>query len=204
MLELAHILVVGQPSEATRTLVFELQQRGYRVTGVAQDLEFAAQLAEDSHVALVSLSSPAAFDVIAIGRALIAHGGISVLYVMPQLDSELLAAARESRPHGFLFEPFTMEALCGSIELVRPLRVAEPKAGYMRELDDEMQLTPREQEVFDALLQGMRPPEIARTFFISIHTVRRHAQAVFRKRGVHSQIELMHRFGAGGPRTKTK
>jgi two-component system response regulator FixJ len=200
MLDLVQILVVDDDHDASRALVQTLGRHGYVVRGVTSAIESALTLARTAHVALVTLSPSATFDATAIARALINQCDIAVLYVVERIDDALLRRARETCPNGFIFEPYTAEALYGAIEVTRPLRASDITASYSRELTDERQLTPREREIFDAMLRGMRPPEIARTFFISVHTVRRHAQAVFRKLDVHSQIELMNRYGAGGTR----
>ena len=51
--------------------------------------------------------------------------------------------------------------------------------------------SPRESEIIDALAGGERVAAIARTFSISTHTVRNHLKSIYRKLGVHSQIELL-------------
>lgn len=181
-----------------------LGARGYRVCGVESELGRVLTIARSVHIALIALSPYSTFDAIATAHALLQQGDIAVLFVVEQLDDALLLRARETHPSGFIFQPYSAEALYGAIEVTRPLRVAEPSHSYARELNEETQLTPRECEIFEAMLHGKRPPELARTLFISVHTVRRHAQAVFRKLGVHSQIELMNRYGAGGPRHKAK
>jgi DNA-binding NarL/FixJ family response regulator len=53
------------------------------------------------------------------------------------------------------------------------------------------QLSPREREILDALAAGQRVGSIARGFGISAYTVRNHLKAIFRKLGVHSQVELL-------------
>jgi DNA-binding NarL/FixJ family response regulator len=52
-------------------------------------------------------------------------------------------------------------------------------------------LTHREQEIVRLLCTGQRVPTIARSLYLSPHTVRNHLKAVFRKVGVRSQIELL-------------
>lgn len=61
-------------------------------------------------------------------------------------------------------------------------------------------LSAREREVMRLLLDGGRPAAIARLLSISPHTVRNHVKAIFRKLGVHSQMDLICRFRPG-PRT---
>jgi DNA-binding NarL/FixJ family response regulator len=56
-------------------------------------------------------------------------------------------------------------------------------------------LSRREREVLRLLLANQRPQVIARHLFISPYTVRNHRQAIFNKLNVHSQTELVFRFG---------
>lgn len=54
------------------------------------------------------------------------------------------------------------------------------------------QLTTRELEIVARLLDGDRPPEIAKKLFLSQSTVRNHLASVFAKVGVTSQQELLN------------
>jgi DNA-binding NarL/FixJ family response regulator len=55
-------------------------------------------------------------------------------------------------------------------------------------------LSPREREIVGAVLSGKRVSAVARTLDISPHTVRNHLKSIFRKLGVHSQVELLGRL----------
>ncbi len=61
-----------------------------------------------------------------------------------------------------------------------------------RELDV---LSDREREVVGLLLRGPRIAQVAKRLCISEHTVRNHLKAVFRKLNIHSQSELVERYG---------
>ncbi len=52
-------------------------------------------------------------------------------------------------------------------------------------------LTRRERDVLQLLLDGRRVSSIARSLYLSPHTVRNHLKAIFRKLGAHSQSELL-------------
>ena len=56
-------------------------------------------------------------------------------------------------------------------------------------------LSTRELEVVQALRQGLRLSEVARVLSISHHTARNHLKHVFKKLGVHSQVELLSLMG---------
>ena len=64
--------------------------------------------------------------------------------------------------------------------------------GSRTRLDD---LSPREREVFDILLQGYSNQRISEHLFISVKTVETHRSSINRKLGVHSTGELV-RFAA--------
>jgi DNA-binding NarL/FixJ family response regulator len=68
---------------------------------------------------------------------------------------------------------------------------AHPSGGFSEhQLRD---LSIREREVLDHIGQGRRVSQIAKTLFISDHTVRNHLKAIFRKLDVHSQGEIIRR-----------
>ena len=56
----------------------------------------------------------------------------------------------------------------------------------------------RELEVVGALKRGLRLSQIARSLGISAHTARNHLKRVYRKLGVHSQVELLSVLASGG------
>jgi DNA-binding NarL/FixJ family response regulator len=55
----------------------------------------------------------------------------------------------------------------------------------------EERLSRREREILRAVSSGQRVASVARLLAISPHTVRNHLKAIFRKVGVHSQVELL-------------
>jgi DNA-binding NarL/FixJ family response regulator len=81
----------------------------------------------------------------------------------------------------------------GGIERRNPadaLRVARGPGG------DAAELSRREREIVGALASGQRVASVAASLRISTHTVRNHLKAVYRKFGVHSQVELLGRLRA--------
>lgn len=55
-------------------------------------------------------------------------------------------------------------------------------------------LSTREREILEWMLRGQRVASIAPALRISSHTVRNHVKSIFRKLGVHSQLELVGRY----------
>lgn len=66
--------------------------------------------------------------------------------------------------------------LCG-----QSFRVVVAKAG---QIDSPLDLTPRQRVVVELIAQGLRNREIAQRLGISLHTVRRHVEALLKRLGV--------------------
>jgi DNA-binding CsgD family transcriptional regulator len=62
--------------------------------------------------------------------------------------------------------------------------------------ENNLDLTPREQEIFTMLLTGKAPKEIAYTLKISYYTVNFHQKNLYRKLGIQSRAELFARYSA--------
>jgi len=71
--------------------------------------------------------------------------------------------------------------------------------------DNAPNLTPREQEIFDKLLGGSTPKEIAYNLNVSYDTVISHQKSLYRKVGVHNINEFLVKFRqTGGEENKRK
>lgn len=73
------------------------------------------------------------------------------------------------------------------------LRVRTPERSFEADSDawPSHLLTPREIEVLAAMATGQSNKEIARLLAISLHTVKFHIEAIFRKLGVRSRTEAV-------------
>jgi DNA-binding CsgD family transcriptional regulator len=74
-------------------------------------------------------------------------------------------------------------------EYSRPIARAEAISAK-----NNLDLTPREEEIFTMLLSGRAPKEIAYTLKISPYTVNFHQKNLYRKLGIQSRAELFARF----------
>jgi DNA-binding NarL/FixJ family response regulator len=83
------------------------------------------------------------------------------------------------------------------LEEITASRVVPSLAGDDERVRRLAQLSGRQREIVTRLLAGERVPQIAREMYLSPSTVRNHLSAVFRRFGVHSQVELIALLGRG-------
>jgi DNA-binding NarL/FixJ family response regulator len=104
------------------------------------------------------------------------------------------------RPAGLLLEPLGPVA---SIRPPAPDQLAQRVRRYFRSFFDAVpvpdvhglaRLTPREQEILDALSKGYVDKEVAHRLGISAWTVHGHLQSIFRKLGVHTRTEAVVKY----------
>ena len=56
-------------------------------------------------------------------------------------------------------------------------------------MDKYNNLTEREKEVLELIIQGKSNPQIANELILSIHTVKAHLESIFKKLGVHNKVQ---------------
>jgi DNA-binding CsgD family transcriptional regulator len=60
------------------------------------------------------------------------------------------------------------------------------------DLSTRFKITPRENEIIGCICSGLSNKEIANTLFISLNTVKRHANQIYQKLGVKSRVQLVN------------
>ncbi len=56
-------------------------------------------------------------------------------------------------------------------------------------MDKYNNLTEREKEVLELIIQGKSNPQIANELILSIHTVKAHLESIYKKLGVHNKVQ---------------
>ncbi len=65
------------------------------------------------------------------------------------------------------------------------------KRSILNEMAEKYRLTEREKEVLELLYSGKSNLEISQTLFISIHTVKHHANSIYKKMEIKGRVELL-------------
>ena len=56
-------------------------------------------------------------------------------------------------------------------------------------MDKYNNLTEREKEVLELIIQGKSNPQIANELILSSHTVKAHLESIYKKLGVHNKVQ---------------
>jgi two-component system, NarL family, response regulator LiaR len=181
-------------------------QDGIEVVGEAADGEQAVaeaqRLAPD--VVLMDLVMPGLDGVGAMRRLRESLPGARVIVLTSFGDDERLLPAIRAGAAGYLLKDASIEEIIGGVDaalrgdshvapqvtgkLLRSIRDRPAEGGA-----DWPQLTDRELEVLDLMIEGRDNAAIARALFISQSTVKHHVSAILMKLGVENRVQAVVR-----------
>lgn len=188
------VLVVEDDPDLQSLLVSHLTDEGYRVDA-ASSLEEALSRCRVTKFRLIVAD-------ILLGEN--KSGGIDLLESLRKQTPVILISGNATREvlarainHGamrFVEKPFELSELSAAVgEVLNSAPSSENARSDVnaKRLMQEKQLTPREQEVFQLLMQGQSNREIAESLGTAERTVKAHLSAVFKKFSVKSRAELL-------------
>jgi PAS domain S-box-containing protein len=204
--EEVRILLVEDHSSVRQAMasLFEREQ-GFRVVGQAGSLSGARQMLDGVDVAIIDLGLPDGYGGELIKELRGSNPQAQALVLSAFLDHAEIARAVESGAAGVLHKLVEMDEV---VEAVRRLRAGDTLlpleeivellrfAGSHREEEYEARqavgrLTSREEEVLQALAEGLDSREIAERLHISLKTEANHMTSVLNKLGVHSRVQAL-------------
>jgi FixJ family two-component response regulator len=121
------------------------------------------------------------------------HSPLPIVFLTGEGDIAMSVKAIKAGAEDFLSKPVSSEDLLGAVQ--RALVRYEQAAGQQREMGAMAQrvqsLTPREQEVFQLVVQGLLNKQIAFQLGNTERTVKEHRRSVMEKMQVDSLAELV-------------
>ena len=132
---------------------------------------------------------------------------IKVLMLTVFEDNEKIFGAIKAGANGYLLKKDSPQKILDAIEAVAkgesPMNglIAAKVLEYFQQTQHknlilyESNLTEREKEILNLLINGLSYKEIASTIYISIETLNSHIKNIYRKLNVHSRGELPSRLG---------
>jgi DNA-binding NarL/FixJ family response regulator len=184
-------------------LVQLLEERGVDVVGdaplAAGAIQLTCELSPD--VVLMDLNMPGMSGIEATQRLSAAAPLVRVLMLTVVADERNVTEALLAGACGYLVKDAPIDQIIEGIKaaargesLISP-RIAIQLVRRIRrpaQIDTELpgfELTPREFEILELMARGMDNPEIARTLFLSQHTVKNHVSSILVKLQVENRIQ---------------
>jgi two-component system response regulator FixJ len=142
---------------------------------------------------LLDLRLPGMHGLELLKRLSASASNISVIVITGHGDVPMAVAAMRSGAFHFIEKPFDPEALLGIVDeaLQRLDKMADVHAQIQQSRDRHGQLTPREQEVLELLVDGLPTKLIAHELGISTRTAEHHRSAVMKKMGARTLSHLV-------------
>lgn len=124
---------------------------------------------------------------------------LKILILSSHTDAKYIMTLRTEPVVGFVLKDEASECLVQAVRVIEAGSTWYSQAvtrQLLQHAEDQRsrhhyRLTPREQQVFDLMVQGKDNAAIARTLGVSIHTVRRCATLIYQKAGFRSRVEAI-------------
>jgi DNA-binding NarL/FixJ family response regulator len=197
-------LIVDNHTLFRQGLVSLLQSEpGLQVIGEASGGEEALKLAQELQpdVVLMDVKMPGMDGVEATRRLQETTPHVRVLMLTVSEEEENLFAAIQAGARGYILKNADADELLQAIQRVhageamlspvmtfRLLQVL--RSGGAPTHSSELPLTPREQDVFQLLVQGVSNRQIAQSLTITENTVKTHVRNILEKLELHSRSEV--------------
>jgi DNA-binding NarL/FixJ family response regulator len=204
-------VLVADDHPLTRLGIRHALGDGFEVCAEAGDAEaaVAAALREEPDICLLDVSMPGN-GITAAARIAAQVARPAIVMISAASDDDTLFAALRAGAVGYLPKEMAFTRLPDALRGVLEGQAAVPRQvtarllgefrrpGRIRPLRPGMRaganLTGRETDVLELLVEGLRTAEIGRRLFLSAPTVRSHVAAIMRKFGVHDREALRALF----------
>jgi len=182
-------------------------QEGIAVVGEAGDGHEALRLIEATgpDVAILDISMPGPGG-LEIARTVREQGWPTKVLLLTMLTGpDLVQQAMEAGAQGFLLKENTFDELMDALKAlaegatyVSRFMVSRLSSQGCSGEKSKSHLTPREQEVLQAIASGLSNKKIAKTLHISIKTVETHRTHIMQRLNIHTTADLVRYAAAHG------
>jgi len=181
-------------------------QSKFQVVGEARDGIEAVVMAESLNpdLILMDIQMPGMDGIEATQRIKASRPDIVIVMLTVRSEDEKLFSALKAGAQGYLLKDTSskeliemMRSACRGEAAIHPSLAVRVLAEFRRlasrssgeDVEDGLNLTPREQEILGHISQGASDKEIAETLSLSLHTVKSHVRNILAKLQVGSRRE---------------
>lgn len=192
-----NVLIVEDEPLIAREIAFNLQDNGFNIAGIAHSYEKAIDLIQnrDIDIALLDIAIKGTKNGIDLGEMLRSKYQIPFLFLTSYSDDDTLSDATKSGADGYIVKPFKRTDLRPAIQIALQKHSYRQKDIPTRDeinSDRLEKITKSEYAIIQKICDGKMNNRIAEELNISLNTVKKHTNNIYRKLGVNRKPKLIH------------
>lgn len=190
------VLIVEDEPMIAKEIAFNLQDYGYEIAGIAHSYEKALMLlhSRSIDIALLDIAIKGTRNGIELGELLRAKFKIPFVILSSYCDDETVSEASAAGAEGYIVKPFKKRDLRPAIEIALSKSVSRQKRIPTREEINNGKLdkiTKQEYAIIQLICEGKVNSSIAVEMNISVNTVKKHTNNIYRKLNVNRKPNLI-------------
>ena len=191
----ARIIIVEDEAIIAAEIQSIVEALGYTVVGKSRNGDKALDLfaSQSPDLALLDITIKGTLNGIDLAKIIKEKYHFPYVFLTSHSDMNTLNAVKETLPYGYIVKPFSNHDLRSAIELALFKFESEKEKGFPSkeklEAKLNVQLTPREYDLYANLIDGLTYKEMAQANFISVNTVKFYLKSLFVKLDVNSRYQ---------------
>jgi DNA-binding NarL/FixJ family response regulator len=193
---MARILIIEDEPLIARDIKRILKKNSYDVMGICYDSDAALdRLAKkDYDLVLLDIHLKGSRNGIELAHIINEKYKVPFIYITSFADKDTIEQVKETMPAGYVVKPFNEKEVYSSIEIALFKNSKKTRTELSLEsLNARMDknLTNKEFQIIEDILQGLTNGQMATKHFISENTIKSHIKNIYNKMGTHSKPELV-------------
>ena len=190
------ILIVEDEPIIAKEIAMNLEDNGFEISGIAHNSEKALEYLfnKDIDLAILDIAIAGNKNGLELGEIINTNYKIPFIYLTSFADKDTINQAANTFPEGYIVKPFKEDDIAPVINIALKRYRSRSKAmPALEELNHGLknQITKSEYKVIEKIYEGKLNSDIADELYISINTVKKHTNNIYRKLGVDRKPQLL-------------
>ena len=193
MKDLNAVLIVEDELITANSVAELLTSEGFDVAGLAADANTALSFFTDKDntpsVILCDINIRGSVNGIELARQLKEITCCEIIFLTAYSDTKTMYNAFDADPAMYIVKPFNDRQVLTAVHLAFHKFYKRMEENNARV---ELQLTKREREIAELVMEGYTTKQVSEKLFISLETVRTHRRKMLQKNNIHSFSHLVY------------
>ncbi len=196
-MENARIIIVEDEPIISADLAMYMKKMGHKVIGKAYNSERALDIIaiHQPDLILLDVNIEGTKDGIEIAGIINDKYKFPFIFITSYSDKETLDRAKVTMPYGYIVKPFNERDIVSTVEMAL-FRISSEKQGAKldkKKINDisTSNLTRKEFEILEDILEGFSNNDLASKHFLSINTIKTHVKNLYMKLDVNNRAAVI-------------